>query len=101
MTQHAERVEVEAFCQDTNYWVVRTPGRNYPAMVVQGDSFSQLFGLAQSILDRARACSCADAELVEEAGELRDMLWGRLHHYESILEKHDFRLPYDRRLWPK
>ena len=96
-----EHVEVEAFARDTNQWIVRTPGRKFPAMVVQGDSFSVLFSLAQTILERARACQCPDAELVGEAEELRDLLWGRLHHYETVLREHDFSLPYDRREWPK
>lgn len=96
-----ERVEVEAYSQGVNAWIVRTPGRQYPAAVVQGDSLSVLFGLAQSVLDRTRACACGDEELVGEAEELRDQLWGRLQQYEVVLREHGFDLPYNRTAWPR
>src|SRR3954471_519641 len=96
-----ERVEVEAYSQGVNGWIVRTPGRQFPAVVIQGDSLSILFSLAQSVLERARQCSCADDELTEEAEELRDHLWGRLHHYEEVLREHELALPYNRTMWPK
>jgi hypothetical protein len=96
-----ERVEVESFSQATNAWVIRTPGRQFPAAVVQGDSLSILFNLAQSVLERARACSCADEELEGEAEELRDQLWGRLQQYEGVLHEHGIELPYNRTQWPK
>ena len=95
------RVEVETFSQGTNAWIVRTPGRRFPGLVVQGDSFGQLFGLSQSILERARSCACPDHELAEEAEELRDILWARLQEYESVLEAHGLPLPYTRSAWPK
>ena len=96
-----ERVEVEAYSQEVNGWIVRTPGRQFPAVVVQGDSLSSSFSLAQSILERTRACACADDELAEDAEELRDRLWGRLQQYEEVLKEHGFALPYNRTLWPK
>ena len=95
-----QRVEVEAYSQAVNAWVVRTPGRQFPALVVQGDSFSHLFALAQSILDRAREARCDD-ELVDDAEELRDSLWDRLQHYEETLRIGGFPLPYDRAHWPR
>ena len=96
-----ERVEVEAYSQAVNAWVVRTPGRRYPAVVMQGDSLSALCSLAQSVLKRARACRCADEELVDEVEELCDLLRGRLQHYEAVLREHGFKLPDDRRPPPK
>ena len=96
-----KRVEVEAFSQDVNSWVVRTPGRQYPAVVVQGDSLSVLFSLAQSVLERAQTCACNDEKLVGEAEELRDQLWGRLQQYEAVLREHGFELPYNRTHWPR
>jgi hypothetical protein len=94
-----ERAEVEVFSQQTNAWVIRTPGRQYPAMVVQGDSFSSYFTLAQSILDRAR--TGGDEELTGLAEELRDLVWGRLQHYEAVLHQHGLDLPYNRVAWPE
>ena len=96
-----ERVEVETYSQTVNGWIIRTPGRQFPAHVVQGDAFSHFFALAQSVLERARACECADEELRGEAEELRDLLWGRMQHYETTLREAGFQLPYERLAWPK
>jgi hypothetical protein len=94
-----ERFEVEAYSQATNAWVIRTPGRKYPALVIQGDSFSILFGRARSVLERARTCECEDPELVAEAEELCELLWNNLHHYEDTLRANGFDLPYNRIAW--
>ena len=96
-----DRVEVEAYSQAVNAWIVRTPGRQFPAHVIQGDSFVQYFRLAQSVLDRVRVCHCADSELLDEAAELRDLLWARVNDYEETLRASGFPLPYDRPEWPK
>ena len=94
-----DRVEVETYSQEVNAWIVRTPGRQCPAVVVQGDQLHQLYALAQSALERAR--QGANAELVEETEELRDQLWSRLQQYEEVLQAHGFRLPYSRSVWPR
>ena len=94
-------VEIEVLSQETNAWVVQTPGRQFPAAVVQGDSLSILFNRAQSVLERARTCECPDDELVQEAEELRDLLWARVQHYEATLRAHGITLPYDRTRWPE
>ena len=94
-------VELESYSQDTNAWVVRTPGRKFPALVIQGDSFSTFFVTAQSIVDRVRASNCEDAELLGEAEELRDLLWAHLRHYEETLRNNGFDLPYSRVAWPQ
>ncbi|SRR6266516_4683356 len=94
-----EPVQVEIYSKDTNAWVIRTPGRNFPALVIQGDSFSILFSAAQSVLERARACRCEDQELVGEVEELRDQLWSHLSHYEDTLRANGFELPYNRTAW--
>jgi len=96
-----EQVLVESYSQAVNSWVIRTPGRKFPALVIQGDSYSQLFDLAQSIVERTRLNPSADPELLGEAEELRDMIWGKLHNYELTLQENGFTLPYVRNAWPK
>ena len=56
-----ERVDV--YSRDVNAWIVRTPGRRFPALVLQGDSFHQLFALAHDICERAE--HCPDPELAQ------------------------------------
>ncbi len=92
---------VEIFAQGVNGWIIRTPGRRFPALVIQGDSFHSLFALAQSLLDRARLSDSPDSELVEEAEELRDALWSRLSAYEETLAMHELERPYNRIAQPE
>ena len=94
-----EHVEVEAYSQATNAWIIRTPGRKFPALVIQGDSFSILFNQARAVLNRVRACRCDDPELVGEAEELCEHLWNTLRHYEDTLGANGFALPYSRIAW--
>ena len=93
-----ERVEVEAYSQDTNGWIVRTPGRKFPALVIQGDSLSALFVKARAVLERARDKS-NDQELIDDSEELCDLLWSRLRHYEETLRANGIELPYSRVAW--
>jgi len=92
-----ETEEVEVYSRDVNAWIVRTPGRKFPALVVQGDSFHQLFALAHEICQRSEGVQ--DEELQRTAEELRDILWGRLLDYEEALGRHGFSLPYSRIDW--
>lgn len=87
-------VEVEVFCEETNAWIVRTPGRKFPAVVIQGDSFSVLFSSAQEVVEQARRIG--SPALIEEAEELRNQLWAHLYRYEQVLEQHGLPLPYNR-----
>jgi hypothetical protein len=87
-------VEVETYSEQVNAWVVRTPGRSYPALVVQGDTFSTFYRSAEALLDQAR--QRRDEELIELAMQLRDDLAGFLHHYETVLAENGFDLPYTR-----
>jgi putative ribosome biogenesis GTPase RsgA len=85
--------EVKVFSTDSNAWIVQTPGRAYPALVVQGDTFASFCHMAESILERARSCDCSDPELVDEADELVELLRARLNHYETVLEQAGFERP--------
>jgi hypothetical protein len=96
-----ERVEVEAYSQAVNAWVIRTPGRQFPAAVIQGDSLFSLYTYAQSLLEGLRAQLGEESELLADAAELRDLLWARLQHYEAVLREGGFDLPYNRTAWPK
>ena len=89
-----ERVEVEVYSRAVNAWVIRTPGRQYPAAVIQGASLGQLCALAERALERARAAGGRlDEEALDELEELRDLLSGRLRNYEDALRGHRFGAP--------
>lgn len=88
------RVEVEALDQSTNAWVIRTPGRTHPGIVVQGDTLSSWCTLADAIAQHLNQSGNADPELVLEAVELADLLRGHLLHYDKVLRSHGLDLPH-------
>lgn len=77
-----------------NAAIVQLPGRRFPAIAVQGDSFSTLASLARAVATRAERTT--DAELQEDAKELSDRLHDLLEKYEAVLGKHGIPLPYER-----
>jgi len=91
-----DRVEVEVFSNATNHWIIRTPGRAFPAMVIQGDSLSILVRGAEKLLHGVRAVSSPDSELVDQAEMLCELLQERLKDYEAVLHQHGIELPYRR-----
>lgn len=86
------KTEIHVLSQDRNSWVIRLPGREYPGVVIQGDSLKILFDLADEISDLAPP----SGELRESVDELRENLKTRLALYEAALKEHGITLPYSR-----
>lgn len=85
---------VEVLAQDTNAWVVRTPGRQYPGIVIQGDALHTLFSLAVKVHERTSKGH--DDDLLEDVQELHDLLSARLGVYERVLKEKGIPFPYSR-----
>jgi hypothetical protein len=94
-----ERKELDVLSEESNFAIVRMPGRNFPGCVVQGDSLCILYHRALDVLSRVKTTH-SDSELIDDATELVEMLGGRLDHYESVLRESGFELPYVRRRIP-
>ncbi|MEO3978251.1 hypothetical protein [Streptomyces sp. CAU 1734] len=87
-----KRVEIELFTDGGNDAVVRMPGRQFPGIVVQGDSLSVLRGDLAEVLD---ACDQGDLALAREtAGYLAADLDALLARYAAALEAHGIPRPY-------
>ena len=56
----AKYVEVEVYSEATNHWIVRTPGREFPAMVIQGDTCHALYVDLRDLVDHIAAMSHID-----------------------------------------
>jgi hypothetical protein len=69
-----------------NFAVVQLPGRQYPGVVVQGDTLAGLVG------QLARMKALLDAgdvnELADEIEEMEEQMSGALSFYKSVCEKH-------------
>jgi DNA-binding FadR family transcriptional regulator len=87
-----ERVEVELFTDGGNNAVVRMPGRNFPGVLIQGDSLSII---RSDVADIRDACRTGDANEARELAELLlDQLDAIMLRYTDALERHDLRKPF-------
>ncbi|MCX5555036.1 hypothetical protein [Streptomyces sp. NBC_00038] len=87
-----ERIEVELFTDGGNDAVVRMPGRNFPGVLVQGDS---LHIIRSAVVEVTEACERGDLdEARDSASFLLADLDALLARYEAALREHDIRRPY-------
>jgi hypothetical protein len=100
LTGGAKQMDVqplEVYATDSNYAVVKPPGRQFPGAVMQGDSLRQLCGLAVGIAKLFRDSGPTDdPEVLGGVQELTELLVGRLLHYQRVLVAHGIELPYTR-----
>ncbi len=89
-----EKIEVEVYSNATNSAIVRMPERQFPGIVIQGDSLSALLALAEDIANLSTKTS--DKELVASTRELVNNLDTYLKNYEQALAKHGIPIPYRR-----
>lgn len=83
---------VELLSQPTNFAVVQLPGRNYPGVVVQGDT---LHTLVQRVEGMIQSLNSNDFdELAAGLEEMREQLSSARTHYESVCVERGIALPY-------
>jgi hypothetical protein len=87
-------MEIEVYSEAGNNWVVRTPGRQFPALVFQGDTLHGLYADLLELSRRLNALLEVDQETKDEATAIASSLRERLFHYESVIGAAGFRLPY-------
>lgn len=86
--------ETELWSSKVNAAVVRVPGRQFPGVVVQGDSLSVLLDRATDIVESLPAT--ADEELRDAAVEVAAKLSAYVEAYEAVLAARGVALPYSR-----
>lgn len=75
-----------------NFAVVQLPERQYPGVVVQGDT---LEGLVGQLARMKTLLGAGDVdELAAEIDEMEDRLSAALSFYKSVCEKHSIARPY-------
>ena len=84
--------DVEIYSDQSNATVMRHPDRRFPGVLVQGDSLYSLCAQADDACIVAR--DKLDSDAYGELNELRNVLWGYLNHYKSVLDEHQIRLPF-------
>ena len=93
-----ETIPLEVYSADSNYAVIKPPGRDYPGAVIQGDSLSILCKTAKSVAEKAKARQFDDKDFLYDLQDLLHSLLGRLAHYQQVLVEHGIDLPYSRRI---
>ncbi len=88
--------ELEVYSRDSNYAVIKPPGRNFPGCVIQGDSLSNLCRTAKDLAIAVKDKQTDSQEFIENVEELTNALVGRLLHYQEVLNAHGIPLPFSR-----
>ena len=87
---------LEVYSEQSNKAIVRMNNRNYPGLVIQGDSLSILFCEIQELSLRLCEIKIKDEELLYLAQGLQEKLLDSLLHYQQILQKHNIELPFSK-----
>ena len=83
---------VECFSDNSNAAVIRAFGRNYPGVLIQGDSLYNLCQFASKVVLELNKGNSAEAQDI--AMELSEMLEAYKKHYEAVLLDAGTELPY-------
>ncbi|MFE5734368.1 DUF6959 family protein [Streptomyces sp. NPDC056528] len=87
-----ERVEAELFTDGGNDAVVRLPGRNFPGVLVQGDTLSVL---RSDVAELVELCAAGDLDEARHmAGLLSADLGAKLQRYTDALDAHGISRPF-------
>ncbi|MEI8379326.1 MAG: VOC family protein [Planctomycetota bacterium] len=85
---------LEVYSTESNYAVIKPPGRNFPGSVIQGDSLSILCETAKTIAEAVRDGTTSHEDFLGEVEDLLHSLVDRLLHYQTVLQKYGVSLPY-------
>ena len=88
--------ELEVYSEASNHAVIKPPGRQFPGIVVQGDSLSILSAEARELSERLQQLGIQDEELLCLAQGLQEQLLERQLHYQQVLSAHGVALPYSK-----
>ena len=83
---------VEIYSDSSNAAVMRHPGRQFPGVLVQGDTLYLLCRRLDVVCDEARGVLSEDG--YAELNETRNHLWRLLLHYKGVLAEHHLPLPF-------
>ena len=87
-----EQETIKVLGRAVNGWIVQTPGRRYPGVVIQGDLLKSLYNIAREL---SRSTQNLEQEEVKDlASEMEELLRSRLLMYETVLKEHGIGLPY-------
>jgi len=87
------RLQVDVLSDATNKAVLRLPSREFPGVLIQGDTLKQLHRLSHA-LQQGLSLKDEDDELRATAEDLHRRLSNFVAHYEVVLMDNGVPLPY-------
>jgi hypothetical protein len=88
----ADMKEFELLSDEANAIVAKHPGRNFPGLLIQGDTLKTLLDDVEELNAEA---SVGDLESVKEISDiLQNKLVDLLAYYEKVLAENNYELPY-------
>ena len=86
-----ERIEVELFSHRGNNAVVKTPGRRFPSVLIQGDS---LLNLRHEVARVVEACTRGNVDEARRERAVLADLDALLEDYSTALRNQNIPLPF-------
>jgi hypothetical protein len=91
-SEKAMAAQVDLLSPPINFAVVQLPERNFPGVVVQGDT---LHSLLRQVERMKRSLDKGDLEeLSDEIEDVREQLFGAQAHFERVCMERGIKLPY-------
>lgn len=87
---------LEVYSSESNYAIIKPPGRHFPGCVIQGDSLSILCRKVQGIAEAAKRGDMQNPDFLDDVKDLNNALIGRIIHYQQVLAQHGIALPFGR-----
>ncbi len=87
---------LEVYSRDSNFAVIKPPGRHYPGAVIQGDSLGILCRNVLRIVEHINNDDTASEDFLGEIEDLANSLIDRILHYQGVLEEHGIDFPHVR-----
>ncbi len=84
---------VEVFSEEVNFAVIRIPERQYPGVLVQGDS---LYNLLSTVIDVIEVFENDKEEAMEALKFLYKELNWRVENYQKVMEDNNSPFPFAR-----
>jgi len=85
---------LEVYSSESNYAVIKPPGRNYPGCVIQGDSLGILCRTALNVARLVRQSDLSNEDLLGNIEDLTNSLVCRMLHYQRVLDEHGIDYPH-------
>ena len=88
---------VELCSDESNFVVLKVPGRQYPGCLIQGDSLAISCDTAKCLASAAAEGDLGNEDSLSDLQELTNALLYRIIHYQNVLDEHGITAPYGRR----